>query len=635
PRFRERHMKEGLHLWYVVTFNPETPVTKAHSGFSGNSNIENVEYVPVSVCQEVVFPFDDPRLLDQWHYHNWGEYSYYKAGMDINLLKAWEIETGSESVIVAVVDGGVDYLHPDLADAMWINEAEKSGIPGVDDDNNGYVDDIYGCDLVTKTGDILPEEHGTHVAGIIGAINNNGQFGAGIAGGKNGKGGVRIMSCQMFKGEQQAGGASGIVYAADNGAVICNNSWGFIDPDVVSQYTKDAIDYFNKYAGLDADGNQVGAMAGGITIFAAGNDNSQKASPAMYEGVVAVANIDYGGIKASTSNYGEWIDITAPGRIIGSTLPDGGFGFMSGTSMACPHVSGVAALVVSKYGGYGFTGQMLRERILRAADYNKAYDNNPEYIGQLGAGMVDAYMSLMSNSLPYPVGDIDAQVSANIIALTWNATDNNGESVYGYNIYVSKTDLSGYNPEEGNIKPIFVPGESFKPQDVVSYTLTGLEYSTQYYIRIEAVNYFMMGAPLSPQIKVKTKDNQPPVITPGEDISVTLKAQEEIDFRFTVSDPESNAMSYKLTPGSAAVMARSAEDVITVYIEAVKAEAGTYTAILTVSDELGASSSVKITYTILPNNPPVKVKEIENVSLGKGEQVSIDLSQYFTDSDGE
>lgn len=644
PRYKERHIKEELNLWYIVSFNPETPITKAHNDFTMNDNISVAEYIPVSARKADTYPFDDPGFSSQWHYHNTAQVGGYVKGMDINLLKAWEIETGSESIVVAVVDGGVDYSHPDLADAMWINEAEKNGIYGVDDDNNGYIDDIYGCDLVDRGGNIVADDHGTHVAGTIGAINNNGKAGAGIAGGKNGKGGVRIMTCQMFKGEKQGAGATGIVYAADNGAVICNNSWGFIDPDVVSASTHAAIDYFNKYAGLDARGNQVGAMAGGLTVFAAGNNNMTKSSPSMYEGAFAVASIGPTGAKAASSNYGEWIDITATGGdgqtapvgYVWSTTPNGGFGGMSGTSMACPHVSGVAALVVSKSGGPGFTGKMLRERLSSSANYDKLYNANISSLkGRLGSGLLDAYAALQEDATPDKVVDVDVEVLANQLLISWNGVATNGSPTYSYEVYYSTEDLSDFVPGNGNVSSVSVVGDIYKVGAPIEVSVPDLEFNTKYYVRVQAVNYFGNGSALSSQVEVVTEQNNAPVINPGSDIDVTLRPFDAVEYSFNIIEPDNHDFTVELLPVTDELSLKVNGNKAIVKIEAYKAEPGNYVATMNVADKYGAVSSVKISYAIRPNTPPEAVGAIANCILSKGEVVKFDLTPYFNDADGE
>ncbi len=648
PRFAKRHKEAGLDRWYVISFNPEIPLSTAYAQFKSLEDVSIVEFLTIAqyASTDNTFPFNDPYLKDQWHYNNTVQKAGFVRGMDMNLFKAWEIETGDPSVIVAVLDGGIDFRHKDLANTMWVNEAEKNGKPGVDDDGNGYKDDVYGYSFfVDSDGSIEPSDHGTHVAGTVAAINNNGAFGCGVAGGDGTNPGVRLMSCATIENNRSAYIGNAFIYACDNGAVITQNSWGFVAGTVSStpQFVIDAFEYFNTYAGFDEYGNQVGPMAGGICIFAAGNDNVQVGYPAVEEQVFAVAATGPTGKRSSYSNYGSWVEISAPGgenrpSPIGnvfSTLPNGSFGEMSGTSMACPHVSGVAALILSKFGGPGFTNKMLWDRLIACADYDKLYNSNKDYIGKLGAGALDAYKALMDSQIPDAVESVDAEVSSNSITINWEATATNGEPTYGYNIFCSKNDLSNYNPEEGNIEPIFVAGESYKVGDVITYTLTNLDFNTNYYIRIQAINIFKTGSALSPQVKVLTQDNLPPVITPGDDITTTLKSFETATYTFTISDPENGEINYTLDDNSGAVSVRRKNNTLTVTIEAPKANAGSYKAKLTIEDEIGSTDDVEINFTILPNTPPVKVKDIENTILDKGESITLNLSEYFSDNDGE
>ena len=371
-RFEVRHREAGLNLWYDVVFDSATPVTRASSELKGSvAGVISVEPKVRIRKMSAGFPFCDPYAARQWHYFNEGSAKSSLPGCDINVRDAWKsYKSGDRSVIVAVVDGGVDCSHEDLADNMWVNGAEASGTPGVDDDGNGYKDDIYGFNFVLDVADIHPDEHGTHVAGTVAAVNNNGKGVCGVAGGDGSGNGIRLMSCAIFDGDASAGNASileAMVYAADNGAVICQNSWGYDDKSsVIYQSDRKAIDYFTKYAGYDENGIQTGPMAGGIVIFAAGNDGIDVASPAMYDSCLSVAAVTSAYTMAYYSNYGSWVDISAPGgsgysdeEEIYSTLPGNQYGYLAGTSMACPHVSGVAALIVSNYGGAGFTNKML------------------------------------------------------------------------------------------------------------------------------------------------------------------------------------------------------------------------------------------------------------------------------------
>ena len=276
----------------------------------------------------------------------------------INLSSAWANSTGSADIVVSVVDTGVDEFHPDLIQNLWANTGEVCG-NNVDDDNNGYVDDCHGYNFALGTGLKLKtpsDSHGTHVAGTIAAKGNNGLGVAGVAGGGSGQNydgmqwaggntssGTKLMVCVVF-GEKKAGGFDeAIVYAADNGALITNNSWGFTRPGISDPALLDAIDYFI------ANGNGGGLVDdGGFVLFAAGNYNSMGAYyPAFYESTIAVAAVDNQNEKATFSNYGTWVDISAPGVNIYSTFNTPiAYGQLSGTSMATPHVSGVLALMV-------------------------------------------------------------------------------------------------------------------------------------------------------------------------------------------------------------------------------------------------------------------------------------------------
>ena len=391
--FEERSREAGMHLWYQLSFDPSFPVGKARDLMASHPGISAVECDPMKrlYADTVVeyaspsgvilagAPFNDPLLYRQWHYCNDGSREGTEPGCDIHVFPLWkEGVTGRDDVIVCVVDGGVDDTHEDLAGNIWYNP-EVPGSCGYNFCNESYA--------------FTPDDHATHVAGTIAAVNNNGLGGCGIAGGDHARGipGVKIMSCQIFTGnESVCSPAAAIKWGADHGAVICQNSWGYPELDETPESIKAAVDYFVKYAGLDAEGIQSGPMAGGLVVFAAGNER-RMASSSTYESILNVTSLGAGFVRAPYSNWGSFADLAAPGgykpnRVL-STLPGNRYGWMSGTSMACPHVSGAAALVVSACGGPGFTAAELRRRLEESARDISTY--NPDHY--LGHGLVDVY----------------------------------------------------------------------------------------------------------------------------------------------------------------------------------------------------------------------------------------------------
>lgn len=418
PRSEKLARKEGLHLWYRVKFAEDAPMEQMIAKLSrlGEVSTVNCNRRLRKNWSEKVIPFDPasrttglasspnaaptrattPRFNDgglqyQWHLVNKGDLGATKftAGADVNVLPAWDLCTGDPSIIVAVLDEGIAYDHPDLKDAMWVNEDEVWR-SRTDNDGNGYPGDVYGYNFALDTpiitvNDIKDSGHGSHVAGVIAATNNNGVGISSIAGGDGISKGVRLMSCQIFSGDK--GGTvldevRAIKYAADNGATILQCSWGYTSGaangyDWQPMYSTDetwmsdnalekkALDYFVHNAG-----SPDGVVEGGIAVFAAGNESAPAAGyPGAYGDFVSVAATAADWTPAVYTNYGTGTTISAPGGdqdyyyeygegsdcgAIGcvlSTLPlevtPVGYGYMEGTSMACPHVSGVFALGLS------------------------------------------------------------------------------------------------------------------------------------------------------------------------------------------------------------------------------------------------------------------------------------------------
>jgi len=398
-KFEAKHKAYGLHLWYEIEFASKASIQKFIKAYKQVRGVSIVEAVPHMMLvgatpapNVLTEEPNDSQYSTQWHYNNTGQ-SGGTVDADIDLPEAWEIETGNSEVIVAIQDQGVDYSHVDLDGNMWHNTGEIAG-NGIDDDNNGYVDDYYGYNFGDGKGEIEPGEHGTHVGGTVAAETNNGTGVAGIAGGTGNNDGVRLMSVQVFGASNQNGFDEGFIYSADMGAHISQNSWG---GGGESQSINDAIDYFI------ANGGSAGSpMQGGVVIFAAGNSNTSTGSstyPSQYESAIAVASTDHNDVRSSFSNYGSWVDIAAPGSDIYSCEPGNQYQGMSGTSMACPHVSGVAALIVSHHAG-NITPAEVRNRLLTYVDDISA--NNSSYNGQLGSGRLNAYAAITGTTPPEP-----------------------------------------------------------------------------------------------------------------------------------------------------------------------------------------------------------------------------------------
>ena len=445
-RFEKRTREAGLDRWFIADFSKDVPVAKVAEYLSSSENVETVEY---SRALEVAsFPFNESSRSQeyQWHYNNTGRVftSSTVAGADARVYDAWELCTGSPDVIVAVIDQGVKFDHEDLAANMWQNPGEIAG-NGIDDDENGYIDDIYGYNFIDNNGTITFSEensHGTHVAGTISAVNNNGIGVNGIAGGSGKGDGVRIMTLETLgtaangtSGGGLGASARAMKYAADNGAVISQNSWGYASGALSGgdwnkgNYSamKEAIDYFIQYAGLDENGEQVGPMAGGIVIFAAGNDASELTEyPAADPQVVSVAATSYKGTPSYYTNFGKWVSMCAPGGDevmdanyggVYSTVvaADGSssYGSMQGTSMACPHVSGACALAVSYYYGAdkrkGLTADMLHGALLGSC---KPIDPfcTAAYAGKMGVGSLDTYRLLLTVGMMEGIPSVSLKV---------------------------------------------------------------------------------------------------------------------------------------------------------------------------------------------------------------------------------
>ncbi len=517
----------GMDRWFTIHFPEEVNVNDAAKALAASEAVRRVEFSKVCVAPNVgepkvvdlsmipqtralvtAFP-NDEYFPSQWSLLNEGNrvepkgidaetgekyYTYEQydepgfihpniiAGSDINVVPAWDLTKGNRSVIVAVIDQGVDFTHPDLEPNMWKNEGETAG-DGIDNDGNGYIDDVYGYNFIDnpvidikydKNGNqisepvevnpILGQDHGTHVAGTIAAVTNNGIGVAGVAGGTGNDDGVRIMTLQILGGEHntadQDAAARAMEYAADNGAVIAQNSWGN-DPGIIitdnayktsmsARYI--AFNYFMNYKDEKTGKTNHDSLDGGIIVFAAGNESAPMAGyPGAYNEYISVTALGPDGLPALYTNYGPGCNIAAPGGElfvnqfghaketggIVSTLPvdkDGvpQYGWFQGTSMATPHVSGVAALALSYAEDLGkrFTTAQFKEMLLTSVQdvnawlldgYGKMSTSGEmvalaPYRNQMGTGCIDAYRALTAINGPICVPVVAGQ--ENVISVT-------------------------------------------------------------------------------------------------------------------------------------------------------------------------------------------------------------------------
>ena len=431
-RHEERTRKAGLHRWYVLSFDKEVELEKAAKALAHISDVETVQYNSIlsrepskAVLADVdattrlaVEAVNDPGFKDQWHYYNTGSGIHEKqvAGMDINVKDAWQYCTGDPSIVVAVIDDGVDYTHDDLKANMWVNKGEIAN-NGIDDDGNGYIDDVHGYNHCTGGQLAWNDDHGTHVAGTVAAVNNNGKGVCGVAGGDGSGNGVRIMSSQLFNGSIKGDSeksARAFKYAADNGAVIAQCSWGYDAGGIPNDAN------YKRVAGVEYDGilyfqsvKNSDVLDGGLVIFASGNDDyHQSGYPAGYRDFISVAATGCDGMPAYYTNYGPGVNISAPGGdqknhgdrgVVLSTLTNNRYGYMQGTSMACPHVSGVAALGLSYAKKLGkrfsleeFTSMLLLSTNNIEPTLATNADMQFKYSGKMGTGSVDALRMLMN-----------------------------------------------------------------------------------------------------------------------------------------------------------------------------------------------------------------------------------------------
>ena len=466
------HHSWGLDLWYELHFPDDVDVKQIIADYQSTKAFEVVEPVYKKVLMDSLSNPNDSAFSYQWNFNNTGLFGGIQ-GKDIHMLDAWQIETGKPQVIVSVHDYGIQLDHPDLAQ----NIATGLSYNFVDNSTN-----------------ITPGNHGTHCAGTIAAVNNNGIGICGIAGGDGtSSSGARLMSCEIYSPSGTSASSKGFqssyVYAADNGACISSNSWGYSYYGAYEISLLDAIDYFIANAG----GN---VMQGGIVVFSAGNTPQPvKTYPGAYEKVICVAATNNQDRKASYSTYGSWVNVSAPGGENGgrtdilSTNAYSGYFYDHGTSMACPHVSGVAALVASKLMGR-VSASDVRDIILSTTDNIDSL--NPSFVGMIGTGRLNAYKALVKAQALYngkyiaPVTSFNTTFSCGQFNLSWkeNAANNNVVVAYNTNPIGSLVDGMQYNTGSN----IVGGGTVIYKGNDSTFTMPLQDTSSFHYFKIWSVN---------------------------------------------------------------------------------------------------------------------------------------------------
>ncbi|APF18504.1 peptidase S8 and S53 subtilisin kexin sedolisin [Caldithrix abyssi DSM 13497] len=620
---------KDLQQWLLFYFETPIDVEQISREYASLADVLVAEPIPIHTVFKTP---DDTRLTDQWHINQSND-------ADIDAFEAWDMETGNTSIIVAVMDTGVEWWHPDLAGALadrtnrntihgniWINTAELADTNStVDEDGNGYADDWVGWDFVTGNPNLLDlgddydqedndpsdhEGHGTHCAGNVGAINNNALGVCSAAGGwgedAQGAGnGVKVMPLRIGWKDFPSGrvsmdfAAQAFIYAAENGAHIASCSWGSSETTAL----KDAINTF-LYGTTSPTASDPQIR---LIFVAAGNDgNESQAYLNSRDDCISVAATNANDGAPSWTNYGTWIDISAPGENILSTSLNGGYASLDGTSMATPIAASVAALIWSYQPS--LTATEVENYLYQGAENIDA--NLPAtHIGKMGAGRVSAWNSLSlitPNQRPVAMADTSslAEDDSVKIAVLNNDSDPDGDPLQ-LSVLTS--------PQNGSVTQLgdtlrYVANQDFFGSDSFQYKIDdgngGLD-TAMVRITVRAVND-------PPQI-VGLPQNL--ILNPNDCTSLNMaNYQQDVDtpdsllqWSFSVSDP--TALSYTYNPATDTLEICSL------------GPTGTYFVYTTLTDDSGAFDQDTITVTVeLPS---------ALAAVGKGTPDKFDLKANY------
>ena len=547
-------------------------VERAVGRFKNHPAVEFIE--PDYVVHADAVP-NDPLFPLQWSLRNTGQQGGI-PGADIDAVGAWDQATGSSQVIVAILDSGMDWHHPDLAGNLYTNPGE---IPGnlFDDDGNGYVDDVHGFDFYDFDGDPSDENgHGTHVSGIIGAVGNNGIGIAGVAWR------VQLMPVK-FLGRDGTGATSSAIaaieYAIDMGALILNNSWGGGPP---SEALRLAIVASNN--------------AGTLFVAAAGNaglnNDIYDHYPSSFDvpNIISVASSSRTDTRSEFSNFGATsVDLAAPGTQILSTIPGGETGVLSGSSMAAPHVSGALALLKSRYPG--MAPAAMKTVVLASTDRIPALDGLVATGGRLN---VLRMMDGPDEVAPGPIVSLAvASVSSDRLVMTWTATGDDGAvgTATKYDLRFGTTPIDDTNFDTATqLTNEPVPKAAGAVEQA---TIRGLAPLTTYFVAIKAQDEYGNSTPISNVVEIQTTAPPTAVASPlsfeatlltgvseTQTLSISNTGAGSLDFTVQIAGPVAGGPPPSwlgLSPRSGSVLAGATSE-LTVTLNATGLDGGDYDA---------------------------------------------------------